>query len=372
MRLLISYTSYPTNRKDWRGVFIYNLITALGKINELAINSWGPPGVIPENVSYVATSNEENWLKKLIAAGGIAHLLRAHPIKSLLYYIPMLLFFLKKAYSRTKCIDLYHVNWLQNAIPLGTKSRQPLVISVLGSDLKLVANPLVRYLVKRIIKKRRCVLCPNGKWMTPILEDYFGKYAEIAYVPFGISKEWFNIEREFTGKDYQWVSVLRMTKHKVGKLFDWGKDIFASPHNFTWLGPKQENIETPAWLDYHGATNPNDLQKKWFPKSSGIITLSEHDEGQPQILLEAMAAGLPIIASNIPAHRNLIINYETGILINSKDELKSAIAFLSIIENNKKIALQARNWARREIGTWDDCAERYLHIYKQLLPDETS
>jgi glycosyltransferase involved in cell wall biosynthesis len=372
MRLLISYTSYPANRKDWRGVFIYNLTTALAKINELEIKSWGPPGVISENISYVATPNEENWLRKLITAGGIAHLLRTHPIKSLLYYIPMLLLFLKMVYRRTKGIDLYHVNWLQNVIPLGTKSRQPLVISVLGSDLKLVANPLVRYFVKSILRKRRCVLCPNGRWMAPVLEDYFGKYTAITYVPFGIDEEWFDIERDSSGADHQWLVVLRMTKDKVGKLFDWGEDVFSSPHHLTWLGPKQEEIEIPAWLDYQGATNPNDLQKKWFPRSSGIITLSEHDEGQPQILLEAMAAGLPIIASNIPAHRNLIINYETGILINSKDELKSAISFLSIRENNMRVALQARNWARSEIGTWDDCAQRYLQIYKQLLSDETS
>ncbi|MEN8135707.1 MAG: glycosyltransferase [Thermodesulfobacteriota bacterium] len=372
MKILTSYTSYPANKDDWRGVFIYNFTYALGKIRKLVINSWGPPGVIPENISYVATSYEAKWLKKLLAAGGIAHLLRTSPIKSLLYYIPMLLFFLKKVYRRTEGVDLYHINWLQNAIPLGNTSRQPLVISVLGSDLKLVTNPLLRHLIKRVIKNRCCVLCPNGKWMIPILEDYFGEYAEIAYVPFGIGEEWFNIERAFTDKDHQWLVVLRMTQQKVGRLFDWGADVFTSPHHLTWLGPKQEDIETPAWLDYQGATNPGALREKWFPKASGIITLSEHDEGQPQVLLEAMAAGLPIIASNIPAHRNLIINYETGILINSKDELKAAIEYLAIGANNKRIALQARNWVKAEIGTWDDCAERYLQIYERLLPDEIS
>ncbi len=370
MRLLTVYTSYPADRHDWRGIFIYNLTAALGKVDELDVKSWGPPGVIPENITYTATSDEARWLQKLIAAGGIAHLLRTQPFKSLLYYIPRLLLFLRSAYTRTKGIDLYHINWLQNAIPLGTKSAEPLVISVLGSDLKLLANPLMRYLVRRILKRRRCVLCPNGKWMVPILEDYFGRNAEVAYVPFGIGAEWYDLEREAAGQEYRWLVVLRMTRNKVGKLFDWGEDIFSAPHNITWLGPKQEEIETPRWLDYQGATNPADLQDKWFPKSCGIITLSEHDEGQPQVLLEAMAAGLPIIASNIPAHRNLIINYETGILVDSKDELETAIAYLSIEENNKRIALQARNWVREEVGTWDDCARRYVQIYKQLFPDE--
>jgi glycosyltransferase involved in cell wall biosynthesis len=372
MRILTSYTSYPADRNDWRGVFIYNLATALGKCKDLEIKAWGPPGVIPENIAYIATPREAAWLAELMAAGGIAHLLRTKPFKSLLYYIPKLLFYLQKAYGRAEGTDLYHIHWLQNAIPLGTKSWQPLVVSVLGSDLKLAANPLLRHLIRRILKKRRTVLCPNGKWMAPILKNYFGAEAEIVYVPFGIGVEWYHLERDLAANEYRWLVVLRMTKQKVGKLFAWGEDIFVAPHHLTWLGPKQEEIATPAWLDYQGATNPEALRQQWFPKAYGIITLSEHDEGQPQILLEAMAAGLPIIASNIPAHRDLIINYETGILVASKEELQAAIAFLSEPENNKRIARQARNWVRKEIGTWDDCATRYAQIYKRLLPDETA
>jgi hypothetical protein len=27
----------------------------------------------------------------------------------------------------------------------------------------------------------------------------------------------------------------------------------------------------------------------------------------------------------------------------------------------------AREWVLREIGTWDDCAQRYVAIYRELL-----
>jgi glycosyltransferase involved in cell wall biosynthesis len=368
MRLLTSYTSYPADRNDWRGVFIYNLATALGKCKELEIKAWGPPGVIPENIAYSATSGEAAWLANLMAAGGIAHLLRTRPLKSLLYHIPRLLYLLGKVYRRSaRSTDLYHVHWLQNAIPLGTKSRQPLVISVLGGDLKLAANPLLRHLIRRILKKRRAVLCPNGEWMVPLLEDYFGDYAEIVYVPFGIGEEWFKIERTLPGADYRWLTVLRMTRRKVGRLFDWGEELFTAPHRLTWLGPRQEEISPPPWLDYQGATNPDELRGKWFPGAAGLISLSEHDEGQPQIILEAMAAGLPVIASDIPAHRSLIKNHQTGILVGSKEELKAALTYLAIKENNEKIGMAARKRVRAEFGTWDDCAARYRRIYKELV-----
>jgi len=98
-----------------------------------------------------------------------------------------------------------------------------------------------------------------------------------------------------------------------------------------------------------------------------LITLSAHDEGRPQVMLEAMAAGLPIIASNIPAHGNFIDDKKTGILVQSQQEYCQAIEWLSLAVNNKKIADAARHWVKKEIGTWSDCACRYIKAYQMLL-----
>jgi len=51
---------------------------------------------------------------------------------------------------------------------------------------------------------------------------------------------------------------------------------------------------------YHGPVSPDNLWGKWFPLCSGLITLSHHDEGKPQVMIEAMVAGLPVIASDMP------------------------------------------------------------------------
>mgnify|MGYP003619384811 FL=1 len=83
-------------------------------------------------------------------------------------------------------------------------------------------------------------------------------------------------------------------------------------------------------------------------------------------MLEAMAAGLPIIASQLPAHSDLITHDRTGLLCASQQEYADALAELEQHEANSRIGAAAREWVMQELGTWDDCAARYAHIYRQL------
>ena len=84
-------------------------------------------------------------------------------------------------------------------------------------------------------------------------------------------------------------------------------------------------------------------------------------------MLEAMAAGLPIIASDMPAHANLVQHGSTGQLCSTEADYASAINQLEDPENNRKAGIAARAWVAEEIGTWDDCAQRYVKLYQDLL-----
>ena len=122
----------------------------------------------------------------------------------------------------------------------------------------------------------------------------------------------------------------------------------------------------PTWVHYHGPTNPAELHDKWFPEATGLITLSDHDEGRPQVMLEAMAAKLPIIASDIAAHRNMIAHRQTGWITQTREDFQEGLGWLTNSHNNMTTGLAASEWARKHVGTWDDCAERYLAAYEKL------
>ncbi|UUZ69987.1 glycosyltransferase [Polaromonas sp. P2-4] len=120
-------------------------------------------------------------------------------------------------------------------------------------------------------------------------------------------------------------------------------------------------------MQYHGPTHPADLLQQWFPQACGLITLSRHDEGRPQVMLEAMAAGLPVLASDLPAHRDMVQHRQTGWLAASRDELCQGLDWLEDPVNNLHTGQAARKWIKNSIGTWDDCAGRYAAAYQSLL-----
>lgn len=362
-------TSYPETAQDWRGRFIANLATALARRDDVRLSLWAPPGDMPLNVSPATTTTDSTWLGRLSQQGGIAHLLRTRRMMAA-GTILTLLTRLGRAYRRQPS-DVVHVNWLQNALPLwGT--RTPALITILGSDFGLLRVPGMKTLLRAVLRQRRAILAPNAEWMLPALMYAFGDIAEIRPIAFGVDDPWFQVLRcPPSDHTHHWLAITRLTRNKIGDLFRWGDGLFGESRQLHLFGPMQEPIELPAWVHYHGSTHPADLLKNWFPKASGLITLSRHDEGRPQVMLEAMAAGLPVLASDLPAHRDMVQHRQTGWLAASRDELNQGLDWLEDSTHNDATGQAARKWVRDSVGTWDDCAGRYAEAYLQLLERES-
>lgn len=365
MRVLLVSTSYPRGPDDWRVPFIKNLVYALAAAEAVDLRLCAPPGDVPDGVSNILTAEELAWLQEMLASGGIAHLLRSGGWKAS-GTVLRLLGLQRKAYRRAADVDLFHVNWLQNAIPLWGIDK-PAVISVLGTDFALLTRPGMVTLLRSALGRRRAVIAPNAEWMTGRLETLFGDLAEIRTIPFGVDPPWFEIRRDHAGKRRKWLVVLRVTAKKMGQLFPWGEGLFDKDDELHVLGPMQEKIDMPPWVRFHGATHPRELRERWFPEAAGLVTLSQHDEGRPQVILEAMASGLPVIASDQPAHRDVIRHGETGWLVSSKEEFLGAVAWLGNSENNFQMGKRARTWVLENIGTWSDCAARYVDAYRTVV-----
>ncbi len=367
LRVLTVSTSYPTDLNDWRGLFIRHLTDALARRKDLRVSLWAPPGEVHPDVIQVASAHETTFLAQLMQSGGIAHLLRSGGVRALVSPLRLLMG-LRAVYRRCDA-DLYHVNWLQNALPLPNDGK-PLLVSVLGTDMQLLNKPMMKSMLRHVFARHPTVICPNAGWMVKPLEAAFGKVAKVRFVSFGIDPMWYAIPRAETplAMPARWLAVTRLTRAKLGSLFEWGEQFFnGQTRELHLFGPMQENIDLPDWVHYHGPASPEQLCRGWFPSAQGLITLSRHAEGRPQVMLEAMAAGLPIIASRLPAHENIVFHGETGWLCDSVDDVGQGLQHFENMAENHRAGDAARAWVGREIGTWDDCAARYTNLYQQLI-----
>lgn len=358
-------TSYPKDAQDWQGRFIANMAAALARRADVNLALWSPPGHLPPGISDAATAGDVRWLQQLSKQGGIAHQLRSRKLLAMRSILHLLMR-LGRVY-RHQAPDIAHVNWLQNALPLwGT--RTPALITVLGTDFALLKLPGMQALLRAMLRQRRAILAPNAQWMRPELEQAFGDLAEVRPIAFGVDDPWFDVQRAaFDSQKRHWLAVTRVTHNKIGDLFTWGEGLFGPLRPLHLFGPMQEQMTLPPWVHYHGATHPAALLDEWFPKACGLVTLSRHDEGRPQVMLEAMAAGLPVLASDLPAHRDMIQHRQTGWLATSPTDLAQAITWLEDPLNNLATSQAARQWVKDTVGGWDDCASRYAAAYQTLL-----
>lgn len=344
-----------------------HLVAALARASSVRLSVWAPPGELPKRAKGVLSQDDTEWLDALMAAGGISHMMRSGGWRA--WYAPLrLLCMIGRAYRASPEADIYHINWLQCALPL-PRNRKPALITVLGNDLKLLKLPFIRSMLRRVMRRRRVAICPNADWMQQPLEAAFGDVAEICPVSFGIDPGWYAIRRgSVIGQPHRWLAVTRLTANKLGPLFDWSEKFFRQGvRELHLFGPLQEGVQVPEWVHYHGPVTPEQLVSEWFPGACGLVTLSRHTEGRPQVMLEAMASGLPIIASRMPAHASIVFEGETGMLCDDVDSYGNALQALEHGLTNQRMGDAARRWANREIGTWDDCAYRYVQIYQRLL-----
>jgi glycosyltransferase involved in cell wall biosynthesis len=368
IRVLFVSTSYPRDASDWRGIFMSHINAALARHHGINLTQWAPPGELDSRVGSATTQAEAAWLAMLMERGGISHWLRSQPISGVVAALKLIRM-LRSVYWRLDHVDLYHVNWLQCALPL-PRNGKPALITVLGNDMRLLRLPMMRHALRRIMRGRQVALCPNASWMEAPLREAFSDLAAIAPVPFGIDPRWYAIRRgaETLCNPPRWLAVTRLTVNKLGPLFEWSEPLFgARQRELHLFGPMQEQIKIPGWVCYHGSATPEQLANEWFPQAHGLITLSRHAEGRPQVMLEAMASALPIVASRMPAHADIVAEGVTGALCDDPQEYSAALTALENAETNLRRGTAARTWATREIGTWDDCAERYAAVYRQLL-----
>jgi len=92
-------------------------------------------------------------------------------------------------------------------------------------------------------------------------------------------------------------------------------------------------------------------------------------EGMPVAVLEAMACGLPVIASDLPGIREIIRNGYNGILVPSKSTFALKEAMIRLI-SNEQLAKKMGERARKHIEkrhSWDCVLKALDGTYKEIL-----
>ena len=100
-----------------------------------------------------------------------------------------------------------------------------------------------------------------------------------------------------------------------------------------------------------------------YMKNADFVILPSWSEGLPTVLVEAMASGLPIIATKVGGIPE-IVNKDTGVLVEPKNPEDLARGIINAITkkwDRQLICEYAKNY------TWEKNAEKTIEIYNKVL-----
>lgn len=107
-----------------------------------------------------------------------------------------------------------------------------------------------------------------------------------------------------------------------------------------------------------------------FYSVADVFVLPSITEGMSNALLEAMAAGLPVVASNVGGNKDVITHQQSGFLVDWEDP-KLCARMLMTLCSDRALRQRMGNAARRQIRAFamGDVAERYHSLYRAVLQE---
>jgi phosphatidylinositol alpha-mannosyltransferase len=107
---------------------------------------------------------------------------------------------------------------------------------------------------------------------------------------------------------------------------------------------------------------------RWYASAHVVASPALKNESFGIVLLEAMAAGRPIVASDIPGYRAVVRSEDDGELVPPGDAQALGEAIVRLLEDPaRRLALAARGRARAERFGWTNVAARLEDYYREVL-----
>jgi len=383
MRLLVVASTFPATDGDGTPGFVrdlavqeaeeFEVLVLVPRVPGAARREWiGPVEV--RRFAYFPRPFED------LAHGAIIENLRAKPAR----WLQVPCYFLAQTWAIHRTVrrwrpDVMHVHWIipQGVSALLAARSVPQLLTTLGGDLYALRHPVVQRLKSLVVRRARFTTVMNGDMCARVVE--LGADPDrVRVLPMGASNVGQAVPsagpRSAAGITVLFVGRL-VPKKGLGVLLEALRTLGRDDVSLEVVGdgplrPEVERQGAGLPIHFRGQLGRDDLMASYAAADLAVFpsvpAASGDQDGLPVALLEALAAGCAVIASDLPGLSEAVVDGESGVLVPSQDASALADALRSLVEDDAlrdRLADGARRQARE--FSVESIGARYRELLRQ-------
>lgn len=386
MTLLVVTTSFPHPCNKNSGIFVFNLVRELAKYYNVEVITPSCKGVVtfdqslPFSVKYCRYYYASGEILAHLP-GGVPAAFQRFRWLTVLPAVSMLLSMMFHLLTKVKRGDLILANWsVCGLISLPARLWGCKVVCVFrGEDITRAASSRLFSLVLRACVRfsDRIVLVSSDMMKDKCAVD--SCEAKVVHINNGVSGELIALPLKRNNTKYRLLCVGSLIERKnvsyilkslslANFRFEWVLDVVGDGPLMSDLQREALDLELTDKVIFHGKVGHEELVD--FYREASILVFASFSEGKPNVLIEAMAAGVPVVACKIAGVTELVQHGVTGILCQHSfpEQIGAAV---DLLRNDRKyyekLALNGRKLIEEEFGDWGCAAIRYRNLFNELM-----
>lgn len=309
--------------------------------------------------------------------GGIPVQLRQHPWTWLL--VPFLLAGLALTLIyRGRRADVIHANWAISALPAAVAGRvwgRPIVTTLRGDDVSgALQRRTPRWIMRLALRVSKKVVVVSASMREQLSAAFPGMQHKMVFIPNGVAVGCRPAPAQPRGRRLLAVGSL-IERKQIDALL---RALSRLPEAYTLTvvgeGPEgvglirlAEQLGVAARVTWAGPCAPERIGEVY--SSHDLLVHPARSEGRPNVVVEALAAGLPVVGSDIPGVREILEASGGGLLFAVGDDSALAMAIRALLESSEMWAACAAagpQWIEQEHLSWRACAQSYTELFETV------